>query len=116
MDSRSSREKYIAAAIAYGQAMDDGDSETANSKYDEVIEAFRDIEAAGKTQSALLDLLDHSSPHVRGWAATHLLSHQPRRASTVILEISKLGGIVGLDAKMVLCDIAHPMGQFSGLS
>jgi hypothetical protein len=30
------------------------------------------------------------------------LRHQPERASTVLQELSKLGGIVGLDAKMVL--------------
>lgn len=102
MNVGDSVRRYIDAAIAHGEAMENGDSVTANIQYDIVVAVFDELEAAGETKAALVGLLDHANPHVMGWAAMHLLRYEPERASEVLRTIARIGGAMGIDAKMVL--------------
>jgi hypothetical protein len=51
---------------------------------------------------ALIPVLDHDAPEVRGWAAAHLLPHRPDLAEPVLVSIEADGGLEGFNAKWTL--------------
>lgn len=58
--------------------------------------------AGEKGLLAFEKLLEDPSPHVRCWVGAQLLFSGNMRAKRVLEEISKTGGVVGLNAKMTL--------------
>ena len=94
---------YARAAAMQGAATDRGDHKEANAAYDAMIRSLAVLrESSDRGRSALTGLLEHEDPHVRCWAATHLL---PLNAEIAIRELEALTSeapFVGLNAEMVL--------------
>lgn len=98
-------ENYVHSAYAYGNAMENGDYETANSFFDQNKLAFeRLIRFGSRGCRSLYQLLDHQNPHVRISAATHLLATYTQESLAVLRELADDPGFQGLTAKMVLED------------
>ena len=94
---------YVAAAAKHGRATEAGDHEAANAAHDVIAPAYRELRSRGiDAQRALLPLLQHPDPSVRGWAAAHGLEFAPDQAEPALEALADLGGIGGLDAKMTL--------------
>ena len=51
---------------------------------------------------ALIGLLEHESPHVRGWVSAELLSSGTKVAIPVLENLSKAEGLLGTTAKISL--------------
>ena len=96
-------EAYAMAAIAHGAATDRGDHKKANAAHRKVMEALEKIRASSdRVLSVLTGLLVHDDPHVRCWAATHLLPLDEDAATTTLCRLTSEPPFAGLDAKMVL--------------
>jgi hypothetical protein len=93
--------RYIAAARDHGLATDEGDDLLANRSHDDLHAALRDLIEQGERR-ILIDLLAHEDASVRAWAATHVLPIAEARAIEVLEELTKLPGIIGFEAEMVL--------------
>ena len=99
---------YEETAYLYGEMMERGDYEMANLNLEKNELAFDQLIKCGDIGcNALLDLLDHRSPHVRISAATHLLNTYYDRAVNVLKKLSDNSGFQGLTAKMVLEDFKN---------
>ena len=102
MDSEKVLANYVDAIIANKQALSNADPKTANKHYRMLVKSLHQLEAVGKRREALLRLLSHDIPDVRGVAAAHLIDIEPERAVHVLEELAQSGGVVGFEAKMVL--------------
>jgi hypothetical protein len=95
---------YEEAADLHGQASQNGDHRLANAQYKRVTAAWMQIRGRGeKGRSALVRLMGSANPHVRCWAASHVLEFDPRTAEA---ELERLAsgppGVARLDAEMTL--------------
>jgi hypothetical protein len=98
-------ENYVHSAYAYGNAMENGDYNTANTFFDKNKQAFeRLIRFGSRGCRPLYRLLNHQNPHVRISAATHLLATYTEESLAVLEELADDPGFQGLTAKMVLAD------------
>jgi len=96
-------EKYVQAAIGFGQASDQHDSERANLWHDEIYEAYYLLATDMQMGVSMLQpLLQHDDYYVRLWASTHLLDVQPLEAQRVLQELSREPGLRGLTAQLTL--------------
>ena len=102
MDSEKVLANYVDAIIANRQALDNADPKTANKHYRVLVKSLHQLEAVSKRRKALLSLLSHDIPDVRGVAAAHLIDIEPERAVHVLEELAKSGGVAGFEANMVL--------------
>ena len=96
-------QRFRDAAIkkADGLGVDEDDEDAA--LYLRMASAFRDLSAQGETgREAFRELLHDDSPYVRSWVAAQLLSELDEEARLVLQSLSKLGGLVGFAADMVL--------------
>jgi hypothetical protein len=94
---------YEEAASAHGQANRRGDFRAGNPAADAVAAIYREIRSRGfEHQRMLLPLLLSTDDGVRGWAAAHALEFEPRQGEAILLDIAKLKGSEGFDAKMTL--------------
>ena len=89
---------YVAAAQVAAEL---GDIPAQNRAADRLAEINRILIRAGKV-GALVPLLDHDAPGVRGWAAAHLLPYRPELAEPVLVSIETEGGLEGFNAKWTL--------------
>jgi hypothetical protein len=90
--------EYVAAVHVAAQL---NDVPAQNRAADRLAEIHR-ILIRTKEIDALVPLLDHASPGVRGWAAAHLLPHRPELAEPVLASIEADGGLEGFNARWTL--------------
>lgn len=103
MDPYSCLHAYIAAARAHGAATESGNDEAANKHYDELMDALRLLRASTSEWPGVLQgALANEHPHVRCWAATHLLTERPVPAASALEALASQRGIAAFNAKMVL--------------
>lgn len=103
MTGKPPLEQYIQAAISHGQAKLRSDPDTANIQYDVIMKSLDEMRASPQGEhAALVSILDHTYPNVRGWAATHLLKLDPDKALPVLHQLSALPGLIGFGAEMVI--------------
>jgi hypothetical protein len=100
MDISNIVRRYVAAAIAHGEATLN-DYRTANEQYDEMEKALHELDDLGR-RDLLLDLLEYDNAFVRCSAAADTLRIDEERATSVLVDLSKERGIVGFDAEMIL--------------
>lgn len=95
--------KYICAAVEYGQAMKNHNSAIANQKYDTINKIYKDLMNLGQEgKQALINLMDHQEPYVRLSAGTQSLNFAEDKAKKVLMELKAEGRPIGFDAGMVL--------------
>jgi hypothetical protein len=103
MPNWTAKELYVDAARRHGQALARGDSDEANAAYDEKVAVLRQLRSTPDRGCAVLrSLLTHEDPGVRKSAATHLLPLDETAAIAALEEVSRLPGLIGFDAEMVL--------------
>jgi hypothetical protein len=95
---------YEEAAALHGQASKEGAHRTANAQYKRIITTWKELRSRGEAgREALVQSMGSSNPHVRSWAASHVLEFDPRSAEA---ELERLANgppsIVRLDAEMTL--------------
>ena len=94
---------YAQAAAEHGLATDRGEHEKANAAHDTLMRALAALrESSDKGRLTLMGLLEHRDPHVRCWAATHLLPLDEDAATRALGALASEPPFVGVDAKMVL--------------
>lgn len=98
------RAMYEEAAALHGQASREGAHRVANAQYKRIVTVWKELRSRGEAgQAALAQLMGSSNPHVRSWAASHVLEFAPRSAEA---ELERLANgppsIVRLDAEMTL--------------
>ncbi len=82
---------------------EEGDYKRANSVHARMSKISREILSGGSEgEKALSGLLDSEEPSVRAWAATDYYSVDPARSKRVLEQLAKEGGLVGLEAGLVL--------------
>jgi hypothetical protein len=74
----------INAAIESGRALIEHNRSIALEAGNDVQDAYRDLESAGRIESVLPSLLSHSEPAVRLWAAVLSWDRNPGRSSQVL--------------------------------
>ncbi len=95
---------YEEAAALHGQASREGEHRVANAQYKRIVAVWKELRSRGEAgQATLVQLMGSSNPHVRCWAASHVLEFDPRSAEA---ELERLANgppsIVRLDAEMTL--------------
>ncbi len=86
-------------------ALEQGDSDTANALEDDIEKAYLNIRARGRSgQEWLLPLLEDLDLNVRAAAAAYVLDFEPDRALPVLEEIAAIpqGRFAGTDAELTL--------------
>jgi len=94
---------YRRHALGHAAAAWDGDTHGADRHHRRIVEALlalRDHGADG--ERALLDLLEDEDFAIRGWAATHALKLDERRAIQILEEVANDPRLVGIEAQAVL--------------
>lgn len=100
---RSVADEYASAATAQGAATDRGDHKRANAAHETLMRVLSELrESADQGRAALSGLLEHDDPHVRCWAATHLLPLDQDAAMHALEALESEPPFVGLNAKMVV--------------
>jgi hypothetical protein len=95
---------YEEAATTQWQELQAANAKAANAQYKRVVSIWKELRSRGKEgQAALSMLMASSNPHVRVWAASHVLEFDPGPAEA---ELARLAdgppSIVRLDAEMTL--------------
>jgi hypothetical protein len=95
---------YEEAVSMQWQALHAANAKAANAQYKRIVAVWKELRGRGRDgQEALLELMASSNPHVRGWAASHVLEFCPDRAEA---ELERLANgppsLVRLDAEMRL--------------
>lgn len=95
---------YEEAATMQWQALQDSNSRAANTQHKRIMALWKELKDRGNEgQAALLALMASSHPHVRVWAAAHVLEFHPRQAEA---ELERLANgppsMIRLDAEMTL--------------
>ena len=95
---------YEEEAALHGQASREGEHRVANAQYKRIVAVWKELRSRGEAgRAALVRLMGSSNPHVRAWAASHVLEFDPRSAEA---ELERLANgppsIVRLDAEMTL--------------
>ena len=94
---------YAQAAAVHGAATDPGDYKKANAAYERQMCALARLrESPDQGRSSLTKLLEHDDPHVRCWAATHLLPLDEEETTRALEALASEPPFVGFNAKMVL--------------
>ena len=95
---------YAKAAATYGLAERDGTSDEANQAARVIAEVYAELRRRGEAaQHALLALLEHADPAVRGWAGAHALDFAPEHGESVLTALSQeYDDVVGFNAEMTL--------------
>jgi predicted ArsR family transcriptional regulator len=105
MDIKDILSRYVNAAIAHGEAIENGNHKVANKQHDVIMRLLHKLDEAGKRGEALSSILDHRDPHVRGWAATHLLNVDSAKAIRALEALVNEGGLAGFNAEMTLAEL-----------
>jgi hypothetical protein len=103
MSSTSLVELFTEAAVAGGQALEDGKPRLANKAYDVKAGVYRELRSRGvDAQRSMLTLLYHPDRYVRCAAGTYALDFDPEAAEPVLQALEKLQGFAGHNADMAL--------------
>src|SRR5262245_25446244 len=103
MDARGYLDMLVAAAAAHGAATERGDYKVGNKKYRELKAALQSLRSTVETWPEVRqERLSHEHPHVRCWAATHLLAPRPGPAVATLESLASQPGIAAFNAQMVL--------------
>jgi uncharacterized protein DUF2019 len=96
--------RYSEAAAEHRAALDDASSRRANRAADVLAKVYAELRNRGpEAQHALLVLLDHPDPAVRGWAGAHALDFAPEQGEPALTELSEqYDGVIGFNAEMTL--------------
>lgn len=107
---------YEDAAAIHGQATRDGNSRTANAQYKRIIVVWNELRRRGDDgRAALSRLMGSSNPHVRGWAASHVLEFEPEAAEPELTRLAQgPPSPVRLDAEMTLKEWRAGRLKFTG--
>ena len=91
---------YRDAARTHGERLESGSVRKCNRAADLLAAIYAELRFRGiEAQRALLALLTDPAPGVRGWAAAHALEFAPDVGEPVLIELSKLEGLVGFSAE-----------------
>ncbi|MEZ6003945.1 MAG: DUF2019 domain-containing protein [Planctomycetota bacterium] len=94
---------YERAAAAQGAAGDNGDYRKANAAYDEVSRVLKEVRRLPDRGMELLTrLARNENPHVRLWAATHLLPLDEVMALAVLSALTSEPPFCGINAEMTI--------------
>ena len=95
--------QFVDAAERHGSGMEQGNSNSTNCAYDDLVEITVAIkEKSSDGLRALTPLLRHASPSVRKCAAFRLLMLCTDEAVAVLEEVANESSYVGFDAEMIL--------------
>ena len=101
--TRDTASEYAKSAMEQGAATDRGDHEKANAAHDRMMRALASLrEAPDHGRSMLQSFLHDEDPHLRCWAATHLLPVDEDAATPVLESLISEPPFVGFNAEMVL--------------
>jgi hypothetical protein len=90
-------------AEEHATASMNGDYRTANRIYDKLVEVLLKLRSTpDQGKDILRRLKKDSSDAVSMWAATHSLPNDEEDALAILEGIAKKGGIIGLNAEMVI--------------
>lgn len=95
------RRVYREQAIVHKNATESGDYRVGNRAHDKLYRAYYGLKDAGADR-VLLELLDDSEAAVRGWAATHCLFINERKAKQELAALARGSGMIAFSAQMVL--------------
>ncbi|MBZ4400967.1 DUF2019 domain-containing protein [Myxococcus sp. MISCRS1] len=95
---------YAEAAAAHGAGSESGDYRATNAQFRRIDAAWRELRARGAEGTGVLaSLMVSENPHVRGWAASHVLEAMPEAAEAVLGELANgPPGVARFNAEMVL--------------
>src|SRR5687767_10244301 len=94
---------YSEAAAAHGKESDKADPDIGNQQADIIATVYSELRRRGRdAQLALLPLLKHTDPHVRGWTGAHALEFASAEGVATLEELRKCGGMLGFDAEITL--------------
>ena len=94
-------EKFIDASIKYGEAIEQGESKTAN-KQSSVIRKIRKQLVESCKLDILIPSLQHENDYVKLNVASSIIGTLPKDAREVLRELQSRKGLVGFEAKMFL--------------
>lgn len=94
-------DRYVTLAMNHGDATESGNSDDANTAYNELNQAFARI-VQQDDREKLVGLLTHPDSAVRAKAAFHTYKLNPQRAASVLEEVSQGPGLVAFSAGMTL--------------
>lgn len=98
------KQKYIAAALRFGESRRTRQFEAGNSSADELNAIGRVLREHSAGQEALRQLLAHDDLNARLWAAKDCLFFDRDTASEVLDTISNSPGFEGLSARTTLSE------------
>ncbi|MBI5027083.1 MAG: DUF2019 domain-containing protein [Nitrospirae bacterium] len=92
-------EQFAEATIGQNQAIMDGDAKLSNKYANKRIDCFRKLRQLGDAgREELATLFNHENLGVRVAAAAYLLKFKTEEALRILRELSKIQGLIGLDA------------------
>ena len=95
--------RYRKYAQGHGDGSRSGDFRTTNRNHDKLVALLPELRAIGdRGEEILRRLMTDPSDAVAGWAATHSLPIAEKDALSTLRAIARKGGIIGLDAEMVI--------------
>jgi hypothetical protein len=95
-------EKYLVAAMNFGQTRRERDFVAGNRFADELQELGARIRTNHDGKKYLLNLLSNEDQYVRSWAAKDCLFFAPEHAVPVLEELAQSGGMLALSATTTL--------------
>lgn len=93
---------YEENARNHGNATLTGGSKKANSSYDNMIDALKDIYSLDSSGQLFLELLKNESESVRLWSATHALFINESLALSTLEDLANGTGVQSFSASMVV--------------
>jgi len=102
MDTARMVERYVKAILRSREALECADPKTRNRQYRIIFDCLRQLDTIGQRHEALVELLTHESPDVRGTAIAHLIKTGHDKAVPVLEKVAEGKGAAGFDAMMVL--------------
>jgi len=96
------KNKFIEAAIVYGEKAVNGNYKLANKKADFLIETARILRISEEGKDALKKLLQHENPSVQLWAAANCLPFYTDKSINVLNQIKRRDDFIGTSAGVTL--------------
>lgn len=92
---------YAEGSVAYGQALEDADSRSANRANDKIMGAYQELRGRDAL-SQLIPLLKSEDETLRMHVAAHGLEFAPELGEPTLLWLAKRPGLLGFRAEYVL--------------
>jgi len=101
MSTPTQKEEIVSVAEMYGDAINGGRREEADSACNQLEEMLRAMDQTTRMR-VLPDLCQHPSCSVRLWAATYLSAHNPELAERTLIDLTQKKSLISLVAEMNL--------------